>query len=65
MGLGSEIRDLDPEKTSVADPVLQIRIRDLGSGTFLTPGSGDPGWVKNQDPDPGTRIRELRNNFLG
>jgi hypothetical protein len=24
-----------------------------GSGDFSTPGSGDPGWVKNQDPDPG------------
>ncbi len=47
------------EKTSVADP-------DPGSGAFLTPGSGalltpgfgvfltpGPGWVKNQDPDPG------------
>ncbi len=44
-------------------PVLRIRIRDLGSGTFLTPGSGDPGWVKNQDPDRG--FRKLRNNFLG
>ncbi len=33
--------------TSVADP-------DPRSGTFLTPGSGDPGWVKNQDPDPGS-----------
>ena len=28
--------------------VLQIRIRDPGLGTFLTPGSGirDPGWKK-------------------
>jgi hypothetical protein len=35
-------------KTSVAD-------LDLGSGAFLTPGSKilDPGWVKNQDADPG------------
>ncbi len=35
------------EVRSVADP---------GSGAFLTPQSGsgirDPGWVKNQDPDP-------------
>jgi hypothetical protein len=23
-----------------------------GSGAFLTPGSGDPGWIKNQYPDP-------------
>jgi hypothetical protein len=54
---------------SVADP-------DPGSGSFLTPRSGieGPGWVKNQDPDPGswildehpgTYFRELRNNFLG
>jgi hypothetical protein len=32
--------------TSVSDP---------GSGTFLTSGSGDPGWVKNQDLDQGCR----------
>jgi hypothetical protein len=31
--------------TSVTDP-------DLGSGAFLTPGSRDPGKVKNQAPDP-------------
>jgi hypothetical protein len=30
-----------------------LRIRDLGSGTFLTPGSG---MNKNQDPDPGSGI---------
>jgi hypothetical protein len=29
--------------TSVADP-------DPGSGPFLT---RDPGWIQNQDPDPG------------
>jgi hypothetical protein len=57
-------------------PVLRIRIRDPGSGAFLTPGSGirDPGWVKSQDPDPGSGIRdeqprsyflELRNHFFG
>ncbi len=34
--------------------------RDLGSGAFLTPGSGsgihdlDLGWVKSQDQDPGS-----------
>jgi hypothetical protein len=36
-------------------------LEDTGAGAFLTPGSGirDPGWVKNQDPDPGrtSRIR--------
>jgi hypothetical protein len=34
---------------------LRIRIRDPGSGAFLTPGSGirDPGWVESQHPDPG------------
>ncbi len=26
---------------------------DPESGAFLTPESRDPGWVKNQDPDPG------------
>jgi hypothetical protein len=45
------------ESFSVADP-------NPGSGAFLTAGSGirclfdlwirDPGWVKNQDPDPGS-----------
>ncbi len=31
-----------------------LRIHDPGFGAFLTPVSGiwDPGWVKNQDPDP-------------
>jgi hypothetical protein len=35
--------------------VLRIQIQDPGSGAFLTPESEirDPGWVKNQDPDPG------------
>ncbi len=35
-------------------PLLRIRIRDHPV-PFLTPGSGiwDPGWLKNQDPDPG------------
>jgi hypothetical protein len=29
---------------------------DPGSGALLTPGSGiwEPGWVKNEDPDPGS-----------
>ncbi len=41
---------------------------------FLTPGSRDPGWIKSQDLDPGSGIRneqpgsyflELRSHFLG
>ncbi len=56
--------------------VLRIRIRDLGSGAFLTPGSGirclfdpwirDPGWVKNKNPDPEitTRINFSGSGFL-
>ena len=46
-------------------------IRDQGSGAFLTPGFGsgiqdqDPGWVKSQDPDPGSGSgMETRNKFL-
>jgi hypothetical protein len=36
------------KKISVAD-------RDPGSGAFFTPESiRDPGWVKSQDPDPGS-----------
>jgi hypothetical protein len=36
----------------------------------LTPGSGDPGWVKKsrsgtRDEHPGSYFLELRNNFLG
>ncbi len=30
--------------------VLRIRIRDPGSGAFLTPGAGITGWVKSKDP---------------
>jgi hypothetical protein len=45
--------------------MLRIRIRD--PVPFF--GPLDPGWVKNQDPDPGytTRIiyfRDLRNHFF-
>ncbi len=36
-------------------PVLRIRIRDPGSGAFLTPGSG----IRNRFfPDPGSRISD-------
>jgi hypothetical protein len=35
--------------------VLRIRIRDPGSGAFLTPGSG----IRNRAfPDPGSRISD-------
>jgi hypothetical protein len=33
--------------------VLRNRIRDPGSGAYFDPWIRDPGWVKNQDPDPG------------
>ena len=54
--------------------VLRIRIRDPGSGAFLTPGSGirDPEWVfsGSRISDPGSRIpipyfEELFDNFFG
>ncbi len=32
---------------------MRIRIQDPGSGAF-DPWIRDPGWVKNQDPDPGS-----------
>ncbi len=32
--------------------IISISVADTGSDAFLTPES-DPGWVKNQDPDPG------------
>jgi hypothetical protein len=36
-------------------PVLRIRNRYPGSGAFSTPG-----WVKNQDEQPGSYFRELK-----
>ncbi len=48
--LPREIRSrqgLISEESSVADP-------DTGSGAFFVPWIWDPGWVKNQDPDPGS-----------
>jgi hypothetical protein len=38
--------------------VLRFRIRDLGSEIrcLFDPWIRDPGWVKNQDPDPGSRM---------
>jgi hypothetical protein len=52
---------------------LRIQIRDP---VLFDPWLRDPGWVKSQDPDPGSRIlirdeqpesyfRELRNHFFG
>ncbi len=40
---------------------------DPTSGAFLTPGSGIqyPGWVKNQDPDPGCLSKSLETIFSG
>ncbi len=38
----------------VRKAVLRIRIQ--GPGVFFTPGYGIPGWVKNQDPDPGSGV---------
>jgi hypothetical protein len=48
-------------------PVLRIRIRDPGSGAFLTPGSGirDGQEIRIRDEHPGLYFRELGNNFLG
>jgi hypothetical protein len=42
---GKNRSNLAPD-SSVADP-------NPGSGAFLTPWTRDPGWVRNQDPDPG------------
>jgi hypothetical protein len=33
--------------------VVSTSFADLGSGAFFGPLIQDPGWVKNQDPDPG------------
>jgi hypothetical protein len=65
-GTGEPSCSLNRTNIYIYFAVLQIRIRDTGSGAFLPL---DPGWVKNQDPDPGLTtqmiFRELRNNFLG
>jgi hypothetical protein len=43
-------------------------IADPGSGAFLTPAEiRDPEWVKktkSESGNPGSYLRELRNNFL-
>jgi hypothetical protein len=50
--------------------VLRIRIRDLGLGTFLTPGSGIRDGRKSasgsgiRDEQPGSYFLELRNLFF-
>jgi hypothetical protein len=47
--------------------VLRIRVRDPGSGAFLTPGSG-MGWekvsIRIRDEQPGSYFLELRNHFF-
>jgi hypothetical protein len=51
-------------------PVLRIRIRDLGLGAFLTPGSGIGDGRKSasgsgiRDEQPGSYFLELRNHFF-
>ncbi len=45
--------------------VLRIRIRDPGSGAFLTPGSGIGIKSGSGMNNPDHSFRELRNNFLG
>ncbi len=53
--LSSAVVDLDPLGSSMIWPVLRIRIRDPGSGAFLTPVSG----IRNRfSPDPGSRISD-------
>ncbi len=50
--------------------VLRIRIRDLGLGAFLTPGSGIREGRKSasgsgiRDEQPGSYFLELRNHFF-
>jgi hypothetical protein len=52
------------------EPVLRIRIRDPGLGTFLTPGSGIRDGRKSvsgsgiRDEQPGSCFLELRNHFF-
>ncbi len=61
-----EIEDL----WSGSKPVLRIRIRDPGLGTFLTPGSGIRDGRKSasgsgvRDEQPGSYFLELRNHFF-
>ncbi len=48
--------------------MLRIRIRDPGSGAFLTPGSGIRDGqkikIRIRDEHPESYFRELRNNFF-
>jgi hypothetical protein len=48
--------------------VLRIRIRDPGSGAFLTPGSGiedvQKVSIRIRDEQPGSYILELKNHFF-
>jgi hypothetical protein len=62
----------------VSDKIFRYYYQCCGSGSgirsLFDPRIRDPGWVKNQDPDPGSWIRdeqpvsyflELRNYFFG
>ncbi len=61
----SFMRSIQPSKA-----VLRIRIRDLGLGAFLTPGSGIRDGRKSasgsgiRDEQPGSYFLELRNHFF-
>jgi hypothetical protein len=44
--------------TMVSNSLLKSSVADQGSSAVLTPWIRDPGWVKNQDPDPGLNIPE-------
>ncbi len=42
----------DPLLPGILTYLLGYSVADPGSGAFLIPCIRDPGWVKNQDPDP-------------
>ncbi len=52
-----------PSKEKVTKPKASTAVFRIRAPVLFWPR--DPGWVKNQDPDPGSYFRELRNNFLG
>ncbi len=53
MQMGQKHESMWPLTLRLWEAVLRIRIRDPGSGAFLTPGSG----IWNRFfPDPGSRI---------
>ncbi len=67
----NQVRNTDRNSCDLAflDPVLRIRIRDPGSGAFLTTGSGmgrkSASGSGIRDEQPGSYFLELRNNFFG